>query len=112
MTNEQMLNASLSNNNFRIELSDLIDDVVFDELFNYIEIKLNNFNLEYKILTPLNYGHKISNISHVSKKIYFNMYENKNLNKALYFMFGFNSNIQSKLYKLRTIIDKENRLKY
>ena len=65
MTNEQMINASLSDNNFRIELSDLIEYVVFDELFNYLEIELNNFNLEYKILTPLNYGHKISNISHI-----------------------------------------------
>ena len=112
MTNEQMLNASLSDNNFRIELSDLIEYVVFDELFNYIEIELNNFNLEYKILTPLNHGHKISHISHISRKIYFNMYENKNLNKALYFMFGFNNNIHDKLYKLRTTIDNENRLKY
>ena len=47
------------------------------------------------------------------KKIYFNMYENKkNLNKALYFMFGFNNNIHEKLYKLRTTIDKENRYKF
>ena len=61
--------------------------------------------MDIKYLTFLIYKKK-------KKKIYFNMYENKNLNKALYFMFGFNSNIHSKLYKLRTIIDKENRYKF
>ena len=68
ITNEQLLNARLSIDNFRIELSDSIEDVVFDELFNYVEVELNNFHLEYKILTPLNYGGKISHISHLSKK--------------------------------------------
>lgn len=112
ITNEQRLNASLSYNNFRIELSDMVKDVIFDELFNYLEIELNNFHLGYKILTPLNYGYKISHISHLSQKKYFNMYENKNLNKTLYFMFGFNSDIHDKLYKLRTTIDKENRSRF
>lgn len=105
MTNNNKMIQSIIDNKLTIEIIDT--EVIFDELFNYVELTIDEEFLRYSRVDPLNYGRRFKEISHTINlhNNYF-LYVDKKL-YSLHFMIKFNKDIHNKLYNLKITIDKQ-----